>query len=91
MKYGQMPPAEVRHDDAPKMIRAIEVLTAAGIDVRRPPNSDHQLKVSASVSYYPGRETIVVDGEPAARRQRGLAAVIAFLDAKPNLLPNCAT
>lgn len=89
MKYGQMPPAEVRPGDAPKMIRAIEVLTAAGIDVRRPPNSDHQLKVSASVSYYPGRETILVDGEPAARRARGLAAVIAFLDAEPNPLPNC--
>lgn len=86
-----MPPAEARPGDDPKVIEAIEVLAAAGIDVRRPPKSNHQLKVSPTVSYYPGRETIVVDGEPAARAQRGLAAVIAFLGPKPDATPNCAT
>lgn len=83
MRYAQMPPAEARLGDDPKMIEAIGLLAAAGVDVRRPPNSSYQLKVSPLVSYYPGRETIVVDGEPSALRQRGFAALIAFLDAGP--------
>lgn len=83
MRYGRMPAAAVRSDDDPKMIDAILALASAGVDVRRPPDSNHQLKVSPSINFYPGRGTIVVDGEPAARRQRGLASLIELLTAGP--------
>lgn len=83
MRYGRMPAAAARPGDDPKMIDAILALAAAGIDVRRPPDSDHQLKVSPSVNYYTGRGTIVIDGEPAARRQRGLASLIELLASGP--------
>ncbi len=79
-----MPLAEVRSTDDLAMIEAIEALTKAGIEVRRPPNNAHQLKVSPSLSYYPGRETIVADGEPSARPQRGLAALLTYLDGEPD-------
>lgn len=87
MRYSQMPLAAVVPQDDPAMIEAITTLTAAGIDVRRPANSLHQLKVSPLISYYPGRQTIVADGEPTARPQRGLAALLIFLNASPDRSP----
>jgi len=85
-----MPSAEAQPGDDPKMIDAIRTLAAVGIDVRRPVNNDHQLKVNPSTSYYPGRGTIVIDGEPGALRQRGLGALLAILDVEPGTMPRNA-
>ena len=43
MRYAQMPLAVARSTDDLAMIEANEVLTKAGIDVRRPPHNIHQL------------------------------------------------
>ena len=81
MRYTKMPIAAEREGDSPAMAEAIRRLIEAGIDVRRPGNNSHQLKVNSSTSYYPARGTIFIDGEPAALEQRGLCAVLNYLEA----------
>jgi hypothetical protein len=54
-------------------------LLAAGIDVRRPVNSEHQLKVTERISYYPGKGTIYSDGAPAPYSETGLEALMQLL------------
>ena len=83
MKYYQLPKAIEQADDAPAMADAIRALKLAGIDVRRPNNTPYQLKVTATISYYPVRGTIFIDGAVGALPQRGLQALLALLADKP--------
>ena len=76
-----MPIAAEREGDSPAMAEALRRLIEAGIDVRRPINHKHQLKVNSSTSYYPARGTIFIDDEPAALEQRGLCALLEYLEA----------
>lgn len=78
MKFARMPKAEAREGDGPEMRQAIGRLERATVDVRRPPNNRHQLKVSADLSYYPTTGRITPDGEPALP-QTGLDALIDML------------
>ena len=79
MNFYSLPKARARTGDHPRMADAIERLLAAGVDVRRPVNSEHQLKVDERISYYPGKGTIYHDGAPAPRSERGLEALIHLL------------
>ena len=83
MKYHQLPTAIERADDAPAMAAAIHALTLAGIDVRRPNNTPYQLKVTETISYYPVKGTIFIDGAVGALPQRGLQALLALLADQP--------
>lgn len=78
MKFDRMPEAEVRAGDGPEMQHAIDRLQRAFVDVRRPLNNRHQLKVSANLSYYSTTGRITPDGEPALP-QTGLDALIDML------------
>jgi hypothetical protein len=78
VKFHRMPEAAVRGGDDPEMREAIDRLQRAFVDVRRPINNRHQLKVSANLSYYPTTGRITPDGEPALP-QTGLDALIDLL------------
>ena len=79
MKFHNLPKAEVRDSDCASMRDAIAFLLEFGVDVRRPANSNFQLKLDERTSYYPGKGTIFVDGEPQARPERGRAALEAWV------------
>lgn len=79
MNFYSLPKARARTGDHPQMADAIELLLAAGVDVRRPFNSEHQLKVAEGISYYPGKGTIYRDGAPAPQSERGLEALMDLL------------
>ncbi len=79
MNHYLLPKAAPRAGDHPAMIKAIEALLQAGVDVRRPANAESQLKVDETTSYYPGRGTIFVDGDKGALPKRGLDALFAHL------------
>lgn len=81
MSFRKMPRADVREGDNPAMVQAIEYLNAAGVEVRRPHGNAHQLKVSATISYYPSRQSIYIDGETGTRPERGLAALLDLIGA----------
>ena len=83
MKYYQLPIAVGRTGDDPAMADAIRALMLAGIDVRRPDKTPYQLKVSETVSYYPAKGTIFIDGTDGALPQRGLQALLSFLANQP--------
>ena len=83
MKYYQLPVAVERADDDPAMTDAIRALLIAGIDVRRPDKTSYQLKVSETISYYPAKGTIYIDGTAAALPQRGLEAILTLLADQP--------
>ena len=83
MKYYQLPIAVERADDDPAMTDAIRALMLAGIDVRRPDKTPYQLKVSETISYYPAKGTIFVDGTAAALPHRGLQALLSLLANQP--------
>lgn len=78
-KFEKMPYAEFRPGDSPEMLRALSALEEANVDIRRPENNPYQLKVSPTVSFYPSRGTIYVDGEPAPLAGRGLEALLNYL------------
>ncbi|GGJ36153.1 hypothetical protein CDQ92_10700 [Sphingopyxis bauzanensis] len=75
MRFQKMPKAEARPNDTPAMREAIDLLIEKGIDVRRPANSDHQLKLDGQTSYFPTKGTLYIDGEQQARPERGLQAL----------------
>ena len=82
-KFQKLPTADIRKGDHPKMVEAIQRLKREKIDVRRPLNSDCQLKVAEVINFYPGKGTIFVDGTAGAHERRGLEAVIDLVaDAK---------
>ena len=83
MKYHQLPIASGRAGDDPAMTDAIRALMMAGIDVRRPDKTPYQLKVSETISYYPVKGTIFIDGTDGALPQRGLQALLTLLADKP--------
>lgn len=83
MKYYQLPIATDRTDDDPAMADAIRALMLAGIDVRRPDRTPYQLKVSETISYYPAKGTIFIDGTAGALPQRGLQALLTLLANQP--------
>ena len=79
MKYYQLPIAIGRAGDGPAMTDAIHALMLAGIDVRRPDKTPYQLKVTETISYYPAKGTIFIDGTAGALPQRGLQALLTLL------------
>ncbi|MBC9032691.1 hypothetical protein IAG41_09830 [Sphingomonas sp. JC676] len=79
MRYELMEVARHREADAPATTAAIAALLAAGYDVRRPANNAHQLKVTASLSYYPTTGVLFVDGHAKPLEPRGLEALFAVL------------
>ena len=79
MRFHSLPKARPRTGDHPRMTDAITRLLAAGIDVRRPAKSDHQLTVSERISYYPRKGTIYSDGAPAPFSETGLEALMQLL------------
>ena len=83
MNYYQLPVAVERADDDPVMTDAIRALMIAGIDVRRPDKTSYQLKVSETISYYPAKGTIYIDGTAGALPQRGLEAILTLLADQP--------
>ena len=82
MKYKNMPAAEPRKGDCKAMVEAIHSLLAKGVDVRRPPNSAYQLKVSDDLSFYPAKKTIFRDCDAAALPERGLEALVNLLESE---------
>ena len=83
MKYYQLPIASGRAGDDQAMTDAIRALMLAGIDVRRPDKTPYQLKVTETISYYPAKGTIFVDGTAGALPQRGLQALLSLLTDEP--------
>ena len=83
MKYYQLPIASGRAGDEPAMTDAIRALMLAGIDVRRPDKTPYQLKVTETISYYPAKGTIFIDGATGALPQRGLQALLSLLANQP--------
>lgn len=81
-RFDRLPIAEIRNGDRPKMVEAITRLKQERIDVRRPANIDHQLKVTERISFYPGKGTIFVDGTSGAHERRGLEALLALVNAE---------
>ncbi len=81
MKFHLLPKAEIRNSDPASMREALAFLAKKGVDVRRPAKSKFQLKLDEQTSYYPTTGAIVVDGEPAARPERGLRALSELLNA----------
>ncbi len=79
MKFHQLPAAVAQPSDTPEMRIAIGLLKAADIDVRRPANSRHQLKLDEHTNYYPSRGTFYRDGADGASPQRGLPALKAWI------------
>lgn len=79
MRFDQLPPAAVHKTDKPAMREAIRLLRAADIDVRRPRNNAHQLKLDERTSYYPSRGTFYIDGADRAEPESGLAALKAWI------------
>jgi hypothetical protein len=80
VKFHKLPPAVALGTDKPAMREAITLLTAAGVDVRRPMNSRGQLKLDQHTSYYPSRGTFYVDGEDGASPERGVDALKAWIE-----------
>ena len=83
MKYYQLPIAIGRVGDDPAMTDGIRALMLAGIDVRRPDKTPYQLKVSETISYYPAKGTIFIDGTDGALPQHGLQALLTLLADQP--------
>lgn len=79
MKFHQLPAAVALPTDTPEMRVAIALLKAADIDVRRPGKSCHQLKLDERTNYYPSKGTFYIDGANGASRERGLAALKAWI------------
>lgn len=78
-KFDKMPFAVSRPGDSPEMLLAIRALDDANIEIRRPENNPYQLKASPTVSYYPSKGTIYVDGDPAPLSSRGVEALVNYL------------
>ena len=78
-KFDRMPFAVSRPGDSPEMILAIRALEVANVEIRRPKNNPYQLKASPTVSFYPSKGTIYVDGDPAPLSCRGVDALLNYL------------
>lgn len=78
MKFYKLPKAETRETDLPPMRDAIRFLTEQRVDVRRPHNTN-QLKLDPVTSFYPGKGTLFVDGDPCAWPEKGHAALEKWL------------
>lgn len=83
MKFHKMPKAEARPNDTTEMREAIAYLIEKSVDVRRPTDSDHQLKLDRHTSYYPGKGTLYIDREQQARPERGLQALETWIAEHP--------
>ena len=74
-KFDRLPIARPEPNDIKEMREAIERL--APFEPRRP--TAHQLKVTPTISYYPGKGTIFRDGTSAALPARGIDALVDLL------------
>ncbi len=88
MRFSRLPPAEIRPNDPPAMRAAITYLIEQGVDVRRPPKSDFQLKLDENTNYYPSKGTLFVDGDAAPLPETGQAALKAWIASRPSELTN---
>lgn len=79
MKFRQLPAAVALPDDTPEMREAIDLLSSAHIDVRRPGKSRHQLKLDERLNYYPSKGTFYIDGAEGPLPERGLPALKAWI------------
>ena len=79
MRYHRMPPASPRTDDKPIFLDALDKLLLAGADARRPPNNNDQIKVTATLNFYPSTGTILRDGDRSPLPFRGVDALIEHL------------
>ena len=79
MHYQKMSAAEPRPGDNPAFLEALDKLLAAGADPRRPAGNNHQIKVTPSLSFYPGTGVIFRDGDRAPLPIRGVEALIEHL------------
>ena len=85
MHYQKMSAAEPRPGDNPAFLEALDKLVSAGADPRRPVGNDHQIKVTPSLSFYPGTGVVFRDGDRAPLPIRGVKALIEHLRAEGNL------
>lgn len=90
MRFSRLPKAEIRLNDPPAMRTAITFLIQQGVDVRRPPKSDFQLKLDENTNYYPSKGTLFVDGDAAPWPETGQAALEAWIASRPSDLTNLA-
>lgn len=88
MRFSRLPPAEIRPNDPPAMRAAITFLIEQGVDVRRPPKSDFQLKLDEKTNYYPSKGTLFVDRAAAPWPETGQAALEAWIASRPSDLTN---
>ena len=87
MHYQKMSAAEPRPGDNPASLDALDMLVSAGADPRRPVGNNHQIKVTPSLSFYPGTGVIFEDGDRAPLLIRGVEALVEHLRATGCLLP----